>query len=239
MWKSFQHNDDLYMIKLVTNQNLDFYVTDLQKIWIQNISKETLLSQFQEFNPLFEIKVDEAVSQVAQLINDISSLEHVEVVKTDDELQLILRSSKAEFKIEFNFNFHKSTSEVFLKEVTVPLIQTVKHLEERQNMLYNLVQKKDRELEEYKLEKGLISRDDLITEKFDESQAGNVDNKSMMNVFGQSIFWDNFVKRYGNIETKIEDVKMDPWNHIKRKRKVYSAKTSLKKGKGIKYNENK
>jgi hypothetical protein len=179
------------------------------------------------------------VSQVAQLINDISSLEHVEVVKTEDELQLILRSSKAEFKIEFNFNFHKSTSEVFLKEVTVPLIQTVKHLEERQNMLYNLVQKKDRELEEYKLEKGLISRDDLITEKFDESQAGNVDNKSMMNVFGQSIFWDNFVKRYGNIETKIEDVKMDPWNHIKRKRKVYSAKTSLKKGKGIKYNENK
>jgi hypothetical protein len=47
--------------------------------------------------------------------------------------------------------------------------------------------------------------DDLITEKFDESQAGNVDNKSMMNVFGQSIFWDNFVKRYGNIETKIEE----------------------------------
>lgn len=47
MWKSFQHNDDLYMIKLVTNQNLDFYVTDLQNIWIQNISKETLLSQFQ------------------------------------------------------------------------------------------------------------------------------------------------------------------------------------------------
>jgi hypothetical protein len=27
----------------------------------------------------------------------------------------------------------------------------------------------------------------------------------MMNVFGQSIFWDNFVKRYGNIETKIEE----------------------------------
>jgi hypothetical protein len=98
MWKSFQHNDDLYMIKLVTNQNLDFYVTDLQNIWIQNISKETLLSQFQEFNPLFEIKVDEAVSQVAQLINDISSLEHVEVVKTEDELQLILRSSKLSLK---------------------------------------------------------------------------------------------------------------------------------------------
>lgn len=52
------------------------------------------------------------MSQVAQLINDISSLEHVEVVKTEDELQLILRSSKAEFKIEFNFHFHKSTSEV-------------------------------------------------------------------------------------------------------------------------------
>lgn len=45
----------------------------------------------------------------------------------------------------------------------MPLIQTVKHLEERQNMLYNLVQKKDRELEEYKLEKGLISRGTVNT----------------------------------------------------------------------------
>ncbi|EEZ98007.1 uncharacterized protein LOC662288 [Tribolium castaneum] len=236
MWKTFQHGENLYMIKIVQDDNLRLVVTDFQNIWVQDVSRDELLQQFQEANPLFDIKIEEVGSEVIEAINSISDCTNVEMVESDEGLKLILNTIKSEYKIRFKFNLLKSPSETFLKEITVPLIQTVKHLEERQSMLINLLHKKDRELEEYKLEKGLISRDDLITEKFDVEKLSSIDDKLMMNVFGQNeTFWNCFVGQHGNIEANIEDVKQDPWNHIKRKRKVYSSKTVTKKGKGINY----
>ncbi|KAJ3666219.1 hypothetical protein Zmor_001672 [Zophobas morio] len=240
MWKTFQHEDKLYMLKIIYEEDLELYLTDLQNLWIQKLSKEAVLLKFQECNPLFDIKIDEAVAEVVELINQIAEAGNLILSTNGDELQLSAESEKSEVKIKFQFDFIKSTQDMFLKEVTVPLIQTVKHLEACQSILCNLVKKKDRELEEYKLEKGLISRDDLITERFDDAMLNNIDDKSMMNVFGQSKpFWDSFTRQYGTIETKIEDIKMDPWNHMKRKRKVYSAKTAIKKGKGINYDKEK
>ncbi|XP_044258172.1 non-homologous end-joining factor 1-like isoform X4 [Tribolium madens] len=206
MWKTFQHGANLYMIKVVQDTNLRLVLTDFQNIWVQEISKDDLLLQFQEANPLFDVKVDEIVTEVTEAINSISDLTDIEISEADEGLKLLLNSIKSEYKIKFKFNFHKSSSETFLKEITVPLIQTVKHLEERQNMLMNLLQKKDRELEEYKLEKGVISRDDLITEKFDEEKLNSIDDKSMMGVFGHNeTFWNSFVSQHGNIEATIED----------------------------------
>ncbi|XP_044258168.1 uncharacterized protein LOC123007145 isoform X1 [Tribolium madens] len=206
MWKTFQHGANLYMIKVVQDTNLRLVLTDFQNIWVQEISKDDLLLQFQEANPLFDVKVDEIVTEVTEAINSISDLTDIEISEADEGLKLLLNSIKSEYKIKFKFNFHKSSSETFLKEITVPLIQTVKHLEERQNMLMNLLQKKDRELEEYKLEKGVISRDDLITEKFDEEKLNSIDDKSMMGVFGHNeTFWNSFVSQHGNIEATIEE----------------------------------
>lgn len=42
--------------------------------------------------------------------------------------------------------------------VTIPMIQTIYFLEKQREMLCNLLKKKDLELEQYRLEKDLISR---------------------------------------------------------------------------------
>ncbi|RZB39773.1 uncharacterized protein BDFB_006774 [Asbolus verrucosus] len=206
MWKTFQNDDQLYMIRIREGENLEIYLSDLINIWIQNISKESTLKHFQEANPLFDIKVDEVVAEVIDLVNNISDLS-TEISNSNEALQLILKSQKSEFKIEFRFNFEKASSDAFLKEITVPLIQTVKHLEDQQKMLCNLIHRKDRELEEYKLEKGEISRDDLITDKFDESLVNKIDDRTMMNVFGSSkSFWNSFVEQHGDIAATFEEL---------------------------------
>lgn len=46
----------------------------------------------------------------------------------------------------------------FTEMVTIPMIQTIYFLEKQREMLCNLLKKKDLELEQYRLEKDLISR---------------------------------------------------------------------------------
>lgn len=46
--------------------------------------------------------------------------------------------------------------------VTIPMVQTIYFLEKQQEMLCNLLKKKDKELEQYRLERELISRSKFI-----------------------------------------------------------------------------
>ncbi|KAJ8936338.1 hypothetical protein NQ314_012411 [Rhamnusium bicolor] len=109
------------------------------------------------------------------------------------------------------------------------MIHTIHYLEQQQKILCDLIEKKDRELEEYKMEKGPISRTDLITEKFNSNIMENTSEKLMLNVYGQSTkFWETFIKKHEDVEVKIIDIKVNSWNHIKKKRKIYNSITAAK-----------
>lgn len=46
--------------------------------------------------------------------------------------------------------------------VTIPMVQTICFLEKQQEMLCNLLKKKDKELEQYRMERDVISRSKFI-----------------------------------------------------------------------------
>lgn len=50
MWNTLQHEENLYMIKIMQNDiedNVKICLTDFQNMWIQDIAKGELLQQFQ------------------------------------------------------------------------------------------------------------------------------------------------------------------------------------------------
>ncbi|KAJ8963963.1 hypothetical protein NQ317_007572 [Molorchus minor] len=169
-----------------------------------------LQKPFMNSTPPWLSILKEAVSQTLKIISEINEGE-VLVTKSNDKLEITIKS----YILGFD-----DTKFKFSEYITAPMIHTIKYLEKQQKMLCDLLLNKDRELEEYKMEKGNISRADLTTERFDPKVVENTSDKLFLNVYNaNNIFWDSFVTRYGNIEDKVVDVAVEPWNHIKKKRK--------------------
>ncbi|KAK9886332.1 hypothetical protein WA026_015844 [Henosepilachna vigintioctopunctata] len=112
----------------------------------------------------------------------------------------------------------------FFSEVTTPLINTIKYLEESQKKMSELLIKKDRELEEYKLEKGNITREDLATTPYVNNGSEDISNSSLMlNLFNQ--FSEPF--SYNGIDKEGHTNEISNKDRAK-KQKIYSSKTKKK-----------
>nr|CAH7752937.1 unnamed protein product [Callosobruchus chinensis] len=141
-------------------------------------------------------------------------------------------SQDADYKVPVKLELTLALSEdEKLKEVlTIPMIQTIDFLETQQKILCNIIQKKDRELEEYRLEKGTISRSDLVTEPFDLNLLKTSDNKLLLKTFQQSKQFISHVNTYNKMEVPViaslpESLQQ---KNSRRKRKVYQGGTVTK-----------
>lgn len=88
---------------------------------------------------------------------------------------------------------------------------------------------------------------DLITEKFDETTLTASSNKLTLNIFSKADkFMDKLSMQYGEVNEKIErlvfqiwviylydsiffSVSVEPWNQVKKKRKILNSNTVVKK----------
>ncbi|CAH1155238.1 unnamed protein product [Phaedon cochleariae] len=234
MWKPFRSNDgNNFMVKWNKNdQEFTFFVTNLKQIWTSVCSIESIVVKYQQLNPLFDLKLEEAVTQVLNIFEDINQ---AEVKVTIDGSTLILKiemnltgSEASNIKTNFEIEFVKAETEKFTEMITIAMIQTINFLETQQKMLCNLLEKKDREIEEYQMEKGLISRSDLVTGKFDPHSLISSSQKLILNVFGNSkSFMDSIDNEYGEAQENVFQVEVESWNNVKKKRKYYDSKTAL------------
>ncbi|XP_018564251.1 uncharacterized protein LOC108905733 [Anoplophora glabripennis] len=235
MWKIFIVESDVYILKIINNDGIyKISVSDLKEVWTKDFSIDDIITEFKKCNPNIVVETEEAVSQTLKIFNEMDNA-LVQINRTEDKIDLEVKSevigiSDSKFKLKYQLSLFKEDISKFAEEVTAPMIHTINYLEKQQKMLCDLIKKKDRELEEYKMEKGLISRTDLITEKFDSNILKNPSDKLMLDTCGESSkFWEGFIDKYGDVEAKVMEVKVDPWNQVKRKRKTYNAKTSAKK----------
>ncbi|KAJ8950683.1 hypothetical protein NQ318_012763 [Aromia moschata] len=234
VWKTFTICDDVYMLKVTeANGEFRFCISDLKEIWCGEYTKERLVDSFKECNPSISIGRDEAIAQILRILDHINEAD-VTVTRSDGKIDVDVKSDitglDTKFKVKYKLDLVVADKEKFVQEITAPMVHTINYLEKQQKMLCNLIEKKDRELEEYRMEKGVISRADLMTEKFNPDVIEKSSKNLMLDVYVESTkFWEKFVEKYGNVEKKVIEVNVEPWNHVKRKRKIYNSKTSSKK----------
>ncbi|XP_050498036.1 uncharacterized protein LOC126879126 [Diabrotica virgifera virgifera] len=240
MWKTFTNDDHIYMLKVVdSDNNFEIYLSDLMTMWNCILSQEALVQKFQECNPAIEQTPEEYIQHAKNILNEV---ENAEVGVICDEGPCSVRfyikthlATNFKFKLKLELDFAQAEEESFTEKMTVPLIQTIILLEKQQEMMRNLLLKKDRELEEYKMEKGEISRSDLITEKFNPESLIASSKTLMLNVFQNRA--EDIKRKYGAIEEKVEEVEVESWNSVKRRRKIYNKETANRtKDVEIKYN---
>ncbi|XP_056643548.1 non-homologous end-joining factor 1-like [Diorhabda sublineata] len=230
MWKIFIVKEDIFMLKFFKNvNNYEIFLTDINKIWSCRISESILIEKFKENNPAIETDNVESLRYTLMMLNEIDQGE-VTVTIQDNILKLkIIKLSDfttSKFKMKFGLELHEAKNELFTRIVTVPLVKTVILLEKQQQMLSNLLKKKDRELEEYQMDKGEISRADLITEKFQQEMLVSSSDRLMLNVFGK--YTDEIAKKYGSTEEKVPEIEVESWNAVKKRRKIYNKETAEK-----------
>lgn len=191
------------------------------------ISSGDILCRFKEMNPLFESN-ENIKESVALMMNDIDKALELNTVLKDDSMVLMITSElEMKYNIKFKFILTKLEEE-FFSEVTLPMVQTILQLEQTQCLLSDLLKKKDRELQEYKLEKGEISREDLKTEPFDGIVNDTLSDDLMLNVLNKNFLVGTSNQSSYSHETN-EFVSEYPKSTKSIKRKIYSAKTSNKK----------
>ncbi|KAK9886333.1 hypothetical protein WA026_015844 [Henosepilachna vigintioctopunctata] len=192
MWKTFQYNNEPYIMKLEIkenglSENILLWLSNLRILWKEELSLKDCSRRFKEMNPLLECPEDGLKEEIAKMINGVNDA-LTEINQNDESVFLRIETllEKHNINIKFKFNLSLLPGDRFFSEVTTPLINTIKYLEESQKKMSELLIKKDRELEEYKLEKGNITREDLATTPYVNNGSEDISNSSLMlNLFNQ------------------------------------------------------
>nr|XP_023024497.1 uncharacterized protein LOC111512590 [Leptinotarsa decemlineata] len=166
------------------------------------------------------------------MFHGIDKVQVVEVTQSESMINLSIKTNISDFKIKYEVTLTKTEDEKFMEMMTIPMIQTIHFLEIQQKMLCKLIEKKDRELEEYQMEKGAISRSDLITGKFEANTLVKSSRKLILNTLGNSEkFMDHIKRKFGEVEEDVVEVVAEVWNEGKKRRKIFEHKTPSKNSK--------
>lgn len=47
MWKTFRVDNEVFLIKYVSGETYEFYLTDLERLWVEDIDSNDLEERFQ------------------------------------------------------------------------------------------------------------------------------------------------------------------------------------------------
>lgn len=124
-----------------------------------------ILERSKKLNSILIISDNEHKEVVLDTLNDIPEYA---VEASVDKIKLLKSFEGGRFKFELNLS--KGTTEEFWENITKPLYLSSIELMRRQNILLDLVKKKDREIAEYKAEGAELLRKNIETKVFDENQ---------------------------------------------------------------------
>lgn len=214
MWKPFLFENCNYLIKYRNERIIRIYLTDFRNLWMEEIVTDKLIERFKDLNPLFDISSlsSEAIlSKIFVIIDELKSSTIITLSNIEPNVNLELKYKLGDFFIKCKFYFIQSDSSVYFNEFTLPLLQSVQYLEMRERKLFELLEKKDKEIQEHELLGSQISRQHLITKKFNRNEfMENNPNGLFVNVFLKSrAFLDNFAKNFGLIKYSTSKIKIE------------------------------
>ncbi|XP_014226054.1 uncharacterized protein LOC106651877 [Trichogramma pretiosum] len=183
------------------NGSRNIILTNLKDFYEENISKETIVSRCQDLNPAFEeYNVEEIVDN---LLLDIPK--YATTCSLD---QIELESKIDDARFWFHINLKKCNPQKFNESLLEIFFTSFYELYNRYNQLTNIVNQKDREIEEYKAEGIKLLRSSMITEKFSkevfETKLKNDKPLDKINVFLEVMNYNKTAKQIAKLE--VQDV---------------------------------
>ncbi|XP_075212718.1 non-homologous end-joining factor 1-like isoform X2 [Lycorma delicatula] len=159
MWKRIMIDDKDFIIRTsVTENKYDILLSDFSKVWSEILTEEQILERCKEMNPLYEAEPVILIKRTFELIDPKQLQIKKELLKTGNQLTLNFISYLKDIIFKFQFILTLTTPEKLCQHLTFPLIQMIEELQAREKMLFNLLAKKDAEINEYKMEGAKISR---------------------------------------------------------------------------------
>lgn len=178
MWRSVRTTEEKsYVLKreAIGPHGVKLVASDMIHVWVKEITNENLLNTFQELNPLLEEFTPENIWTYVD--------NHLESGEKDNESSCYLHLCETENHNSLHFKFFKKLDGLSLRldilllkenstslynEVTSPLLTLVNCLLAQQERLFYLLEKKDLEISQYKLEGAILSRRNIQTEIFNK-----------------------------------------------------------------------
>ncbi|KAL2729656.1 non-homologous end-joining factor 1-like [Vespula squamosa] len=166
IWKKINIQDDLFIICVTKENNAwKILLTNFKEIWSECLTNEKILTRSKKLNSILIISDNEHMEVVLDTLTDIPKYA---VEASVDHIKLLKNFEGGRFKFEVNFS--KGTTEEFWENVTKPLYLSSIELMRRQNILTDLIKRKDQEIAEYKAEGAELIRKNIETKVFNENQ---------------------------------------------------------------------
>lgn len=156
----------LFNCTLEKSNLLHCCISDFKHIWSESCTEDEVLSRAQELNK--RIGFDKAT--ILKTITTSPTQSEIESVSQAESLgekfDLNLKYYLSERPLKFKWMLKQLPQEKFLSMITNPLLLSVRTLLKQNEELKSIIEKKDAEIEEYKLEGATLSRYKLETEPF-------------------------------------------------------------------------
>ncbi|KAJ9591395.1 hypothetical protein L9F63_002001 [Diploptera punctata] len=170
MWKQLKIQNDVFLIRNVnSNGKYTIFISNLIKIWAEELTIDNFYQRCKKLNPLMEGEQETLTEWILSLLNS-DSIANIKLMECDDSQVLEIRSKLSGVPFVFKFYLDPVSSEMFYEEMTLPLIFMIQQLQSQKNKLFDLLKKKDVEINEYKMEGAQLSRKNIETAAFNIKQ---------------------------------------------------------------------
>ncbi|XP_015172926.1 PREDICTED: non-homologous end-joining factor 1-like [Polistes dominula] len=216
VWKEIIIDNESCIICVTKEHNAwKILLSNFKEIWSECLTDENILNRSKELNPILIIDDSELMEVVLDTLTNIPKYADNPSV---DHIKLLKNFEGGRFK--FVINFSKGTTEEYWDNITKPLCLSSIELIRRQNILLDLIKKKDQEIAEYKAEGAELIRKNIETKVFNENQldthAIKIDESNYVDPFQKVIEFYN--KTISNNYVKIEGNSVRSKNSIKQER---------------------
>ncbi|XP_038220248.1 uncharacterized protein LOC119838386 [Zerene cesonia] len=210
MWRRL-HNSLPYYLLFTQQNNIDITITNNVKIWTVQFDKEGFISYLKDNNFALEIETDELFTNGIQMLSQPEYLKSVDVTIEGDQLKLSM-SRNFGYPIKLVLKLKLGSHDKFYKIVTQPLMKTVQDLRNSETELRNLLKRKDKEIEEYKMEAGEICLRYLKTQPFNDE--AHMEKHTVFDIhFGSSdILTNSEEETTSNSEITVKEEKTEHMN---------------------------
>ncbi|ESP02985.1 hypothetical protein LOTGIDRAFT_230440 [Lottia gigantea] len=174
-WQKLTLESGNYMIKSFFTQNsYEILITDLCSFWFESLTELEIKRRIQKLNPSIEAPLMKILDQIRNTVNNPSGN------SKDSELTISVQNNSngeqacifsinsklAGMPFVWNFVCHPADPKMTTEHLTVPLMEMVSELLRRQQELFSIIYKKDKELEDYKAQGARPSRRYIQTSPF-------------------------------------------------------------------------
>lgn len=166
-WKAVTNDDHQFLYKcLITNNSYEFLISNGVYTYIEVLDQIKIQQRSQKLNPNVEIPVHKLLDHLS---THIDNLQATNVKLSEGKCIVTLETRLAGLPFVWKFAATLCEPSVVCEHMTHPLMGMVSELMRRQSELVHLLQRKDKEIDDYKAQGAKVTRKHLMTVPFDET----------------------------------------------------------------------